>query len=282
MGADLLDAGELARGRRMRPADRGRAGGRRPDLGVRPRDRGRGAGALGDGLADAHAPLPGRSMTIVGDVAQTGDLAAPGVLAADAGPYLQDRWRLAELTINYRTPAEIMAVAADVLAAIDPGLSCRGRCASRAPAVAAAGRARDLASAGRSGRAMAARTGDGRLAVIVPAARLGELGSAVRDRLPGTAVGEQRRTAPGTAPAGDVAARHRAVGRQRRRRAGKPGRGADASGRPRAWSSTRVLIADPGQILAESPRGLNDLYVAHDQGHPAPGRRAHRARHPAC
>jgi len=23
-----------------------------------------------------------------------------------------------------------------------------------------------------------------------------------------------------------------------------------------------VLIADPGQILAESPRGLNDLYVA--------------------
>ena len=29
------------------------------------------------------------------------------------------QWRLAELTVNYRTPAEIMAVAADVLAAGD-------------------------------------------------------------------------------------------------------------------------------------------------------------------
>src|SRR6266513_5008828 len=37
-------------------------------------------------------------------------------------PILGDRWRLAGLTINYRAPAEIMAVAADVLAAIDPAL----------------------------------------------------------------------------------------------------------------------------------------------------------------
>src|SRR5699024_2348632 len=33
------------------------------------------------------------------------------------------RWRLAELTVNYRTPGEIMALAAPVLAAIDPRLS---------------------------------------------------------------------------------------------------------------------------------------------------------------
>ena len=65
---------------------------------------------------------PARSMTIVGDVAQTGDLAGAGSWQQMLGPYLQDRWRLAELTINYRAPAEIMAVAADVLAAIDPEL----------------------------------------------------------------------------------------------------------------------------------------------------------------
>ena len=35
---------------------------------------------------------------------------------------MAQRWRLAELTVNYRTPAEVMAVAADVLAAVDPAL----------------------------------------------------------------------------------------------------------------------------------------------------------------
>ena len=34
--------------------------------------------------------------------------------------YVKDRWREERLTVNYRTPAEIMAVAADVLAAIAP------------------------------------------------------------------------------------------------------------------------------------------------------------------
>ena len=45
------------RGRR-RP-HRGGTGGRGPDVGVRPHRGGRGAGALADGVADAHAALPG-------------------------------------------------------------------------------------------------------------------------------------------------------------------------------------------------------------------------------
>ena len=59
-------------------------------------------------------------MTVVGDIAQTGDLcgARPG---RRSSPYVADRWRLAELTVNYRTPAEIMALAATVLAAHRPG-----------------------------------------------------------------------------------------------------------------------------------------------------------------
>ncbi len=36
-------------------------------------------------------------------------------------PYVKGRWREELLTVNYRTPAEIMAVAADVLAAVAPG-----------------------------------------------------------------------------------------------------------------------------------------------------------------
>ena len=36
-------------------------------------------------------------------------------------PYVRGRWREELLTVNYRTPAEIMAVAADVLAEVAPG-----------------------------------------------------------------------------------------------------------------------------------------------------------------
>jgi len=65
---------------------------------------------------------PSRSMTVVGDVAQTGDLAGAGAWTDIFEPYVGDRWRLTELTVNYRTPAEIMAEAAAVLARISADL----------------------------------------------------------------------------------------------------------------------------------------------------------------
>jgi DNA helicase IV len=59
---------------------------------------------------------PTRSMTIVGDLAQTGS-------AAGASSWARvPRHRLAQLTVNYRTPAEIMDVAAELLAEHHPGL----------------------------------------------------------------------------------------------------------------------------------------------------------------
>ncbi|HET8788282.1 MAG TPA: helicase, partial [Actinomycetes bacterium] len=66
---------------------------------------------------------PSRSMTVVGDVAQTGAPWGPGSWAQALDPHAAGRWRVEELTVNYRTPAEIMAVAADVLAAMDAGLA---------------------------------------------------------------------------------------------------------------------------------------------------------------
>ncbi len=63
---------------------------------------------------------PMRSMTLVGDVAQTSDPAGTSSWARVMKPHVQDRWRLEELTVNYRTPEEIMEVAIPVLAAIDP------------------------------------------------------------------------------------------------------------------------------------------------------------------
>jgi len=60
---------------------------------------------------------PSRSMTVVGDIAQTGSPAGARSWAEVLEPYLADRWRLAELTVNYRTPAQIMRPATATLAA---------------------------------------------------------------------------------------------------------------------------------------------------------------------
>lgn len=65
---------------------------------------------------------PARSMTIVGDLAQTGNPAGTASWERVLRPHLDDRWRLARLTVNYRTPAEIMAATADLLAAHHPGM----------------------------------------------------------------------------------------------------------------------------------------------------------------
>jgi DNA helicase IV len=249
MGADLVDAGRLAARHEedefLTAAERAAA------------DR---TWAFGHVIVDEAQELsemawrtlmrrcPARSMTIVGDVAQTGDLAGAASWEQALGPYLGNRWRLAGLTINYRAPAEIMAVAADVLAAIDPHLELPRsvRESGAAPWRLEAPKAEFAAQlAGATARA-AAQVGDGRLAVIVPAARLGELSGIIASALPAAAV-------PGDAAGGIVG-------------------GADPDlERPVVVLTVRqakglefdyVLIAEPGQILAESPRGLSDLYVA--------------------
>jgi len=65
---------------------------------------------------------PTRSMTLVGDIAQTSAAGGAKSWHEVLEPFVGDRWRLAELTVNYRTPAEIMAVAADALRKVDPEL----------------------------------------------------------------------------------------------------------------------------------------------------------------
>lgn len=57
-----------------------------------------------------------RSMTIVGDLAQSANPSATS-WADILRPYVDDRWRHEELTVNYRTPSTVMALAASVLSA---------------------------------------------------------------------------------------------------------------------------------------------------------------------
>ncbi|PAZ11987.1 ATP-dependent DNA helicase [Streptomyces sp. SA15] len=64
---------------------------------------------------------PTRSMTLVGDPAQTAEAAGVGSWSGILEPYVEDRWEHTRLGVNYRTPAEIMDVAAAVVRAEHPG-----------------------------------------------------------------------------------------------------------------------------------------------------------------
>jgi DNA helicase IV len=65
---------------------------------------------------------PGRSFTVVGDLAQRRSAAGATTWDAVFEPYAPGRWAYRTLSVNYRTPAEIMAVAAALLAQFAPGV----------------------------------------------------------------------------------------------------------------------------------------------------------------
>ncbi|MBF6229400.1 AAA family ATPase [Nocardia abscessus] len=65
---------------------------------------------------------PGRSFTVVGDLAQRRSVAGATSWGALLEPYVPGRWVYRSLSVNYRTPAEIMTVAAALLAEFAPGV----------------------------------------------------------------------------------------------------------------------------------------------------------------
>jgi DNA helicase IV len=182
---------------------------------------------------------PSRSMTVVGDMAQTGASWGPGSWARALDPYAPGRWRVEELTVNYRTPAEMMAVAADVLASMgtdeEPPRSVREagvepwhlrvdpeRLAAELPGVVAA---------------EAAAVGQGKLAVLVPAGRAEEVAAVLTGTLPVATA----RQGPSVldAPVAVLTV-------------------TEAKG----LEFDAVVVVDPAAILAGSRRGPSDLYVA--------------------
>ncbi|MEO3743948.1 ATP-binding domain-containing protein [Plantactinospora sp. B5E13] len=181
---------------------------------------------------------PSRSMTLVGDVAQTGALAGASSWDRVLEPYVGDRWRLEELTVSYRTPAEIMAVAATVLAEIDPTLTppraVRGT--GERPWDDRVSRATLADRLDAAVRAEVAQVGDGRLGVIVPAGLVDELTPVVRAAEPEVALGD------------DPELRSRVV--------------MLTVAQAKGLEFDSVLVVDPDLIVAESSRGRNDLYVA--------------------
>ncbi|MFD8702307.1 HelD family protein [Kitasatospora sp. NPDC059648] len=64
--------------------------------------------------------IPTNSLTVVGDLAQAGSPAGARSWAQMLDPHLSGRWREERLTVNYRTPGPIMALAAAVLRTAAP------------------------------------------------------------------------------------------------------------------------------------------------------------------
>jgi DNA helicase IV len=181
---------------------------------------------------------PTRSMTLVGDVAQTGSLAGANSWAEVLTPHLGTHWRMEELTVNYRTPAEIMEVAAEVLAA-------GGSTASAGQSVRSTGvhpwglEVSDAGLAAAVAAAAASFEADGgTLAVLAPPSRIDGLAAALLDtaRLD-TAL-----------PAGSADLTSGPVV--------LPPSGA------KGLEFDSVLVVDPAGIVEEGVRGHNDLYVA--------------------
>lgn len=112
---------------------------------------------------------PTRSLTLVGDPAQTSEEAGVGSWDKILQPYVGDRYEHVRLGVNYRTPAEIMELAARVVRAEDPSFEPPGSVRSTGEAPWTRNSGEDLAGAVE--RAVAELTPDeGRLAVIAPGA----------------------------------------------------------------------------------------------------------------
>ncbi|MGW7220523.1 HelD family protein, partial [Streptomyces sp. NPDC054826] len=128
---------------------------------------------------------PTRSMTLVGDPAQTSEAGGVGSWSDILAPYVEDRWEHTRLGVNYRTPAEIMDVAAAVVRAEHPGFEPPG--SVRSTGVRPWARASDDLP-GAVAKAVGELTpAEGRLAVIAPR----DLHRALAARLDGVTAGAE-------------------------------------------------------------------------------------------
>ena len=178
---------------------------------------------------------PRRSFTIVGDIAQAASASAARSWQDALQPILDssfeaDRWRLEELTVNYRTPSQIAAAAeAEARRHGLPITASRAVRSSAWPVETVT----DVVAAIRADRALPEA---GTLAVIVVDAAIG----ALHDRL--------------SAEFGS------AVGR------GEQGLGRDIAlitpYESKGLEFDAVIVVDPAAILAASERGAGALYVA--------------------
>jgi DNA helicase IV len=182
--------------------------------------------------------VPGKSMTVVGDLAQTRSAAGADSWATVLDPYVKGRWREEKLTVNYRTPAQIMRTATEVVRAqgveVDAPQSVRE--GQWPPVLTALDGAGDETLVAAVREEMHILEG-GKLAVVLAPHRLDAATQLLMDGL-----------GPDVVAAG-AGALDAAVGVLTVEQV----KGLEFDG---------VVLIEPAEILEDSPRGANDLYVA--------------------
>ncbi|GAA0636471.1 AAA family ATPase [Sporichthya brevicatena] len=183
--------------------------------------------------------IPTRSMTIVGDLFQSSSPGGALSWGDVLGPYVRDgNWRVAELTVNYRAPSEVMAIAGRVLAEIDPDATPPRsvRTVGELPWKEAVDPA-DLGTRLRKAVDAALAGGDGNVAVLVAAGAEAEAWAALEDVEGLATVG----------PHGpDLRARVVVL----------------TVGQSKGLEFDTVIVVEPAAIVEASARGRSDLYVA--------------------
>ncbi|HJE57716.1 MAG TPA: AAA family ATPase [Nocardiopsis listeri] len=177
--------------------------------------------------------VPTRSLTVVGDVAQTGSAAGTTSWTAALEPYARDKVHVETLRVNYRTPAPIMAVAADVLRAAAPGQEVPESVREDGDPPRAVRLTEDLSGLPALVVEETEAILEGRVAVITSEASLAEVAGA----LPGAGRPQRHRNEE-AAPVVVLSATE-----------------------SKGLEFDSVIVVRPEEVL-DAPRGANDLYVA--------------------
>ncbi len=187
---------------------------------------------------------PAGSFTVVGDLGQASGSRAPATWE-EALSELRSRSgiRVEELTVNYRTPAEVMALAAAVLAESAPGLTPPRsvRASGQRPEVLTVPDGELAGAAVAVARELGALTGEGKTAVIAPLGLLDALAAGLE--------------APSAGGHGELTAA------EARRLLDAP-LSVLSTDAARGLEFDSVVIVEPSGLVAEHPLGLRALYVA--------------------
>ncbi len=179
------------------------------------------------------------SISVVGDIAQATGPWAPNSWA-EVTPHLpsQRPARLVELTVSYRTPAEVVELSAPLLAVVAPGTKPPRpvRRTGVAPLFESVGRSALAATVARVAAQLSTEVEPGTAAVLAPASLVAELALALDAA--GVPAADPRRDglgAPLTLLPVDLA---------------------------NGLEFDAVVVVEPAAIVEESPQGLRTLYVS--------------------
>ncbi len=181
---------------------------------------------------------PSGSMTIVGDLGQATGPTAPNDWDEVVAQLPRRRdLRVATLTVNYRTPAEVMEIAARVLAEAAPDIVApvAVRRAGIDPVFSRVEPDDVTGATVRATLAEVAEVGAGKVALVAPAALLGGLAGALGPDLARTGTDAAVLDAKVAVLAPEMA---------------------------KGLEFDSVVVVEPAQVVAESAQGLRALYVA--------------------